>query len=82
MTLDNNPIKFIGQNYNNTFPELSNLEELNLRNMSLLKQIGEGAFAKLSNLTILRIQNCSHLNLLDANAFSLNVSIIFIYDCK
>ncbi|XP_033222554.1 uncharacterized protein LOC117176423 [Belonocnema kinseyi] len=56
LTMDNNPIEFIGPA--NAFPELALLEELNLRNMSQLNRIGEGAFSKLKNLSILRIQNC------------------------
>lgn len=72
LAIDNNPIKFIGSS--NAFPEMV-LEELNLRNMSLLTRIGDGAFNKLKNLTILRIQNCSNLKVLDEHALGLNVSV-------
>ncbi|XP_043463231.1 leucine-rich repeat neuronal protein 1-like [Leptopilina heterotoma] len=72
LTMDNNPIQFIGRS--NAFPELQELEELNLRNMSLLTKIGDGAFTNLKNLQILRIQNCSHLKTLDEYALVSNNS--------
>ena len=66
LTMDNNPIEFIGRS--NAFPELPGLIELNLQNMSQLNRIGDGAFSKLTNLSILRIQNCPKLTKIDENA--------------
>lgn len=71
--MDNNPIEFIGRS--NAFPKLEELEELNLRNMSLLTRIGDGAFTNLQKLQTLRIQNCSHLKTLDEYALVQKVSI-------
>ena len=70
--MDNNPIEFIGQT--NAFPDLPELEELNLRNMSKLIRIGSRAFSKLKNLKILRVHNCSNLIEIDEKALVHNVS--------